>query len=388
MTDDSGLRFHHGKWQVRYYDRGARRSATFVRKTDAKAFRDGARVDKHRGVWIDPARGRTPFDEYAEGWFGSITHLQPSTREKVAGHLRTHILPTFASLSVGEIEPADVRAWVSRMVASGRAPGTVIAAYRTFSRIMKTAVIEGLIARSPCIGIDLPRDRRAEMLFLSAEEVAALADAIEDRYAALIFTAAFSGARWGELAALKVERLNLLRGTLEIRESLSEVNGHLSVGPTKTGTSRAVSLPAFLRDMLGEHLARFPSPEGFVFSSAEGGPLRRTFYRRHYRPAVARARLADGTGLPEGLRFHDLRHTCVALLIAQGAHAKEIAERLGHSTVRLTLDRYAHLLPSLDERLREGLEGAYQEALAASNGDQMGTRRGPTPLRTLARESV
>jgi integrase len=104
-------------------------------------------------------------------------------------------------------------------------------------------------------------------------------------------------------------------------------------------------------------------------------------------PAVARARLADGTRLPEGLRFHDLRHTCVALLIEQGVHAKEIAERLGHSTVRLTLDRYAHLLPSLDERLRDGLEGAYQQALAASNGDQMGTRRGPTPLRREARKS-
>ncbi len=387
MTDDSGLRFHHGKWQVRYYDRGLRRAAAFERKTDAKNFRDSVRVDKHRGVWVDPAKGRMAFSEYAGAWFGSITHLQPSTREKVAGHLRTHITPTFGTMRVGEIEPADVRAWVSRMVASGRAPGTVIAAYRSFSRIMKTAVIEGLIPRSPCIGVDLPRDRRAEMLFLSAEEVAALASSIEDRYRTLIFFAAYTGARWGEMAGLRVDRLNMLRGTVEIRESLSEVNGHLSVGPTKTGTSRAVSLPAFLRDMLAEHLARFPSADGYVFSAAEGGPLRRTFYRRHYRPAVARARLADGTGLPEGLRFHDLRHTCVALLIAQGAHAKEIAERLGHSTVRLTLDRYAHLLPSLDERLRDGLEGAYRQALSASDGDQVGTRWGPTGLEGLTSDS-
>ncbi|MGH2573133.1 MAG: tyrosine-type recombinase/integrase [Actinomycetota bacterium] len=73
--------------------------------------------------------------------------------------------------------------------------------------------------------------------------------------------------------------------------------------------------------------------------------MRRNFYRRHFRPAVGRAGLAP-------LRFHDLRHTCASLLIAQGAHAKEIAERLGHSTVRLT---YGHLLPSLDERLRDGL---------------------------------
>ena len=76
-------------------------------------------------------------------------------------------------------------------------------------------------------------------------------------------------------------------------------------------------------------------------------------------------------------RFHDLRHTCAALLIAQGAHAKEIAERLGHSTVRLTLDRYGHLLPSLDERLRDGLEATFQTARSTSDVDQVWTTRGP-----------
>ncbi len=117
--------------------------------------------------------------------------------------------------------------------------------------------------------------------------------------------------------------------------------------------------------MVGEHLGRFPST-AYVFTAAEGGPLRRTFYRRHFLPAVRAARL-------EPLRFHDLRHPCAALLIAQGAHAKEIAERLGHSTVRLTLDRYGHLLPSLDERLRDGLETTYQAAQAGADADQKRT---------------
>jgi integrase len=84
--------------------------------------------------------------------------------------------------------------------------------------------------------------------------------------------------------------------------------------------------------------------------------MRRTFYRRHYKPAVRRA------GLPEDLRFHDLRHTCAALLIAQGAHPKEIQERLGHSTIKLTFDRYGHLLPSLDERLRDGLDQMWEQS--------------------------
>jgi integrase len=111
--------------------------------------------------------------------------------------------------------------------------------------------------------------------------------------------------------------------------------------------------------MLGGHIAAFPTTRGLVFSSAEGQPLRRNFYRRHFKPAVRNA------GLPEALRFHDLRHTCAAILIAQGAHPKEIQERLGHSTIRLTFDRYGHLFPGLDERLRDGLEVGFRAAQQA-----------------------
>jgi len=211
---------------------------------------------------------------------------------------------------------------------------------------------------APCIGIELPREQpRDEMHFLSHEQVAILADAVDDRFRTLIYVAAYTGLRWGELAALKAERVNPLRRTIEVVESLAEVNGYLYCGPTKTGANRTVTLPKFLSQMLQNQLEIYPSSEGYVFTSPEGGPLRRNFYRRHYKPAVRRA------GLPSGVRFHDLRHTCAALLMAQGAHPKEIQERLGHSTIRMTFDRYGHLFPNLDERLRDGLEAGFREAM-------------------------
>ena len=89
----------------------------------------------------------------------------------------------------------------------------------------------------------------------------------------------------------------------------------------------------------------------------EGAELR-NLYDRHFKPAVRRA------GLPDETRFHDLRHTCAALLIALGAHPKAILERLGHSSITVTLDRYGHLFPSLDEALTAGLEDLRQRALA------------------------
>jgi integrase len=107
-----------------------------------------------------------------------------------------------------------------------------------------------------------------------------------------------------------------------------------------------------------------PSAEGgslpsssFVFTDVDGGVLRGArFRRRYWKPAVLRA------GLPSGLRFHDLRHTCASLLIAEGAHPKEIQARLGHSSIRTTLDIYGHLLPNLGARLDEGLERMFREA--------------------------
>lgn len=142
------------------------------------------------------------------------------------------------------------------------------------------------------------------------------------------------------------------------------MKGKLVFGPTKTYAHRTARLPRFLCDSLGEHLADRPRrPEDLVFTAPTGAPLRHNlFYARHYKPAVVRA------GLPEALRFHDLRHTCAALLIAQGGHPKAIMERLGHSSIQVTLDRYGHLFPGLDEALTDGLEHTYRASLSSRAG--------------------
>jgi integrase len=206
------------------------------------------------------------------------------------------------------------------------------------------------------------------MLFLEAHEVQALADHPDLRdYRALIYTAADTGLRAGELLALTRADLDLLRGTVQVHRALKELNGILPFGPTKTHRSRAVSLPRFLSALLNEHLTTspivLPGGSALVFPGPRGGPLRHgNFYRRHFRPAVEEA-------LPHkrALRFHDLRHTAASLLIAQGAHPKLIQARLGHASITTTLDRYGHLFPSVEEALAEKLNAAYESAQAPSN---------------------
>jgi integrase len=360
-------------WQARYRDRsGRQRTRTFLTKGEARTFLGTVETDLAKGTWTDPALAKVRFSTYTTRWRESLAHLRPGTLNNVDSFLHCHILPGFGTWQIGRIEPADIRTFVAELVEKGLAPSTVAAVYRVLARILATAEIDGVIAGTPCRGIKLPRQTTStEPCFLSPAEVRRLAEAIEDRYRVLVYTAAYTGMRWGELAGLGVQRLDLLRGTIEVTEALTEVNGHVRIGPTKTGKSRTLSIPRFLVALLAEHLATFPTAGGYVFSSAEGTPLRRNFYRRHYKPAVKRA------GLPDTLRFHDLRHTCAALLIAQGAHPKEIQERLGHSTIQLTFDRYGHLLPSLDERLRDGLDTTWRtvEDAQAQGGQLVELRR-------------
>lgn len=171
------------------------------------------------------------------------------------------------------------------------------------------------------------------------------------------------------MAALKVSSLDLMRGSIEVSASYSEVGGELVLGATKTYRRRSVLMPCFLCVELAEYLAHegiAADPDEHVFRAPSRGdgaqryPLRQAnFYPRTFKPALRKA------GLDGRLRFHDLRHTCAALMIAQGAHPQMIMDRLGRSSVTVSLDRYGHLLPSPDEALVDGLDQIRGAATAS-----------------------
>jgi integrase len=208
------------------------------------------------------------------------------------------------------------------------------------------------------------------MQFLDAEQVETLAEVIDPRYRTLIRFAAYSGMRPSELAALRIGRLDLLRGTARVVEAAPEVDGHLHWSGVKTHEARTVRLPRSIADELGGYLAGRPhDPEALVFTAPRGAPLRWSKWgTAFFKPALRAA------GLPEGLRLYDLRHTCASLLIAQGASVKAVQAQLGHATASITLDTYGHLFPSEMEALADRLEQARTAALA----NRERTPRGPT----------
>jgi integrase len=129
------------------------------------------------------------------------------------------------------------------------------------------------------------------MLFLDAAQVEQLADAIGPHYRVLVWFLAYTGLRFGEAVALRVKRLDLLRGRFEVVEPATEVGSALVWGPTKTDERRTVRLPRFLAELLGEHLAGRPAdPDALVFTAPLGGPLReRKFLHGQLKPAARRA---------------------------------------------------------------------------------------------------
>ncbi|HLG01745.1 MAG TPA: tyrosine-type recombinase/integrase [Acidimicrobiia bacterium] len=348
------------RWRARYRGPdGRERSKTFKRRSDAERWVAGIEVSKAQGDWVDPALGQCTFAAWADEWAATIVDLRPSTRDRDLRAVRVQLLPYFGDVPLAKISNLMVRRFIADMLATSQhAPATVRKVGQVLSRVMRSAVDAGLIVRSPCEGVRLPPEGRREMRFLTADQVATLARAVGPEWEALIYSAAYTGLRWGELAGLRPARVDVARRSLMVVEQLNEVSGRIDWGPPKTAAGRrAVSIPGALAEMLATQLTR-PAVirSGLVFPTPLGEPMRRSnFRRRVWTPTTNALEL-------EGLRFHDLRHTAVALAIQQGAHPKAIQARMGHSTVSITLDRYGHLYEGLDGDIAVGLDEVLRGA--------------------------
>jgi integrase len=345
----------NGRYRARYEGLDRRwRSRTFDRKVDAQRWLNNELAKLDRGEWVDPRAGRTTFDRIAERWMASRTALRPGTRVRDRSYLDSLILPHLGQIAVGSIQPSDLEAWISALVAAGKAPATVQKAWQITSSVLRLAVRDRLIALSPARDVTLPKLESKEPTALTVDELMRLADSIDNRYRALVLTGAFAGLRIGELAGLQVGDFDPLRRQLRVRRTVSDIAGRVVIGPPKTAKSiRTISLPSSTTAELTDHVAKRGAilSEDWIFPSPGGGPIRRTSWvRRFWKPGLAAA------GLNKNLGTHTLRHSQVALLIAQGEHPKVIADRLGHTSVRTVLDVYGHLYEGADQAAAEALD--------------------------------
>jgi integrase len=355
------------RWRARVaIPGGQERSRTFDRKVDAERWIVEQESARTRGEWVDPRSGRILFEDWVDQWRLDVTEDRPTTLARKMGIVETHLVPRFAGWPIAEIRSADVKAMLADDLAAGLSNATGRKHVFVLSGILEKAVSEQRLARNPCSTVKLPPERPRRMRFLDPRELAELAAAHPRHHQPLVLTAGYVGLRWGELASLALDRVDLLRRTITVDRQLIEVGGKLSFGPpkTKAGT-RVVSIPASLVDMLGSHFSSAAvQKSGLAFPTTTGRAMRRSnFPRRVWKPALAALGWLGDHPLA-GLVFHEMRHTAAALAIAQGAHPLTVKERLGHSSITVTMDRYGHLFPAQDEALAEALDDVLRASFA------------------------
>ncbi len=375
----SDIRRRKGKngnvtYQLRwYYDdaNGIKRRASKTYRTHARAKEEKAKVDSdlHLRKHVDPRSKKIPFSQLADEWQQSTSWLaiKATTKARYESVLRVHLLPLWGNVPLETITRGSVDAWVADLIRSGMPLGTIQKIHSVFRSALSYGVDMGRINDNPAKGVKIGPIPQREMLYLDPEEVNALADAVPARYRAAILLGAYGGLRAGEMWGLKRKRLNTLSGKLTVAETVVRVDGvGLAWDTPKTHERRTIDLPPFLCKELDAHLRTFTEggtgPEDVVFTNASGGLQSESrFLRDVFKPAVLKA-------VPNkpGLRFHDLRHTCATLLIAKNVYPLLISRYLGHSSIKITMDRYGHLLPSQHEAAMRGLEELHQASLVES----------------------
>ena len=330
---------------------GRQHSRSFHRKVDAERWIRDEESKMDRAAWVDPRGGAIPFADYAETWLDGLYELKPKTINEYRWHLGSRVLPTFGDKRLRSINGATIRGWQNQLLGNGLSAGTVRQSRGVLSLILSQAVNDGLLVRNPCEKVKPPTVRPRRQLFLTADQLSALADECGD-YGPFVWFLGWSGLRLGEAVALRAGRVDAGRRRVRVEESATEIRGQLVFSSPKTHESRTVLVPRFVMDRI-EPLLVDKGREDFVFSAPRGGPVRANNFRgRVFNPAVERM------GMPD-LVPHDLRDTSASLAISAGASIKAIQQMLGHASAKVTLDIYGGLFEEDLEMLADKLEERY-----------------------------
>ncbi len=360
----------NGGWMAQYVVHTAegrkRRSLYGNTRAEVATKLATALSDREGGLVFDA--GRLILGKYLDRWLVDSVRdtVRLTTYQGYERIVRRHIKPTLAPVKLKNLTPTHVRGLYRERLESGLAPRMVQLIHTTLHKALKQAVADGLIPRNVTETVKAPQVSRKEFTPLSVGESKRLIEAAKgDRFEAIYLLAVSTGMRQGELLGLKWEDVDLERGTLQVRRTLSTANGKgFTFGVPKTAKSRrSIKLPAVALSSLKHHrkaqleervaLSGLYSDQGLVFPSRTGTPVyRQDLITRSFKPLLQRA------GLPD-IRFHDLRHTCATLLLLKGVHAKYVQELLGHATISITLDTYSHVLPGMGD----AASGAMDEAL-------------------------
>lgn len=334
-----------GTWRARYRDEAGKEHARhFRRKTDATDWLNEVTASMMTGNYVSPRTAKMTVGEWCDVWLEGYGTKRASTVRQARVHIKA-IKAHFGTMRVGAVKPSHVKAWTAKL-SEAYAVSTTYAIYRRFSQVMDDAMHDGIIARNPCSRRTSPPMAKQRPYVATTDHVWALYDAMPDHLKVAILLGAFVGLRVAEAAALRVSDVDFMRGivTPAIQYPAQEL---------KTEASRAaLPIPSELTMALSAHVARYGGSN--VVTDEKGNAT--TPYAIEKAMRASRVKVE---GLPEGFRFHDLRHYLASLLIAQGLDVKVVQARLRHAKATTTLNVYGHLFPDAQESAQAALSRVF-----------------------------
>lgn len=332
-------------------------------KKDAGRYLNRVLRERDTNTFVEPSRQTVA--EYLDHWLAAIRHrVRARTSADYDSLVTRYIKPALGGERLDRLSSMGIAQFYSSLSERGLSARTVRYTHSVLRSALQEALSLGLLARNPAVVVKLPSPQRKEMRALSTEQAIRFLDvAKENKWHGLWVLLLTTGLRPGEALGLVWSDVDLDQGKLRVQRVLVRIDGKgWSRDETKTERSRrTVTLPSTTVAVLRQHRAHQleermrigPEYAGheFVFATPEGEPLDyRAVVRRHFKPLLKKA------GLPL-IRPYDLRHSCATLLLAVGEHPKIVSERLGHSSTTLTMDTYSHVLPDMQQKAAEKLEG-------------------------------
>jgi integrase len=360
-----------GSWEAAVYsardDKKIRKS--FSTEAAAKAWRSEANVALRKGTLKAPTREtlRDAAERFLAGIDdGTIRTRQgrlykPSTRRAYRRSLEAHVLPELGGSRLSEIRRADVQDLADRLGAAEFDASTIQNALMPLRVIYRRALRRGDIAVNPTADLDLPAVEGRRDRIASPAEAEALLAALDETDRAIYATALYAGLRLGELRALRWEDVDLERNVLRVERAWDALEGVIE--PKSKAGRRTVPIGKTLRAYLLRHQLASGRRGGLVFGRTPTVPFDTGGIWKRSRKAWTAAELSP-------LTLHEARHTFASLMIAAGVNTKALTDYMGHASVRVTFDRYGHLMPGNETEAAGLLDDYLEKATGAQTGAQ------------------
>ena len=388
-----------GKWRASVslgWRNGQRIRKTFTAATRGEVKDKLTKALRDHQLGLPVKVEKQTVSQFLESWLSNVAkqRVRPSTLTSYGWIIRRHIGPGLGRVQLARLAPQQVQQFLNEKlnyiscpvcedriaardfdahVAARHAetkqtihnpslsPRTVQHIHATLRAALEQARKWELVGRNVATLVEAPRVVRHQIQPYTPEQARAFLDAMKgDRLEALYSVAIAIGLRQGEALGLRWQDIDFAAGRLTVTNSLQRVDGKLQLVETKRDRSRrTITLPQVCMNALLAHLARQDGERtwagdrwketGFVFTTTVGTPIDGPACTHRFQKTLGKANLPR-------MRFHDLRHTCATLLLAQGVHPRLVMEILGHSQIAVTMNTYSHVIPAMQREVANQMD--------------------------------